>query len=134
MAFLIGAATALAAAAFAAASGFDRSRAFYPTVLFVIASYYVLFAVMGGAPGVLGPELALFGLFAAAAVLAFRWNLWLAVLALAAHGVLDLGHAALIRNPGTPAWWPPFCMAYDLCAAACLSVIILRRERPLQPQ
>ena len=28
--------------------GFDRDRAFYPTVLIVIASYYVLFAVMGG--------------------------------------------------------------------------------------
>jgi hypothetical protein len=26
--------------------GFDRDRAFYPTVLVVIASYYVLFAVM----------------------------------------------------------------------------------------
>ena len=28
--------------------GFDRDRAYYPTVLIVIASYYVLFAVMGG--------------------------------------------------------------------------------------
>jgi hypothetical protein len=28
--------------------GFDRDRAFYPTVLIVIASCYVLFAAMGG--------------------------------------------------------------------------------------
>jgi len=29
-------------------AGFDRDRAFYPTLLVVIASYYVLFTVMGG--------------------------------------------------------------------------------------
>lgn len=28
--------------------GFDRSRAFYPVVMIVIASYYALFALMGG--------------------------------------------------------------------------------------
>jgi hypothetical protein len=28
--------------------GFDRDRALYPTVLIVIASYYVLFAAMSG--------------------------------------------------------------------------------------
>ena len=30
------------------ARGFDRDRAFYPTVMIVIASYYVLFAAMSG--------------------------------------------------------------------------------------
>ena len=33
-------------ALFARRVGFDRDRAFYPTVLIVIASYYVLFAAM----------------------------------------------------------------------------------------
>jgi hypothetical protein len=45
--YLIGVILTLAVAAFAAAIGFDRERAFYPTVLIVIASYYALFAVMG---------------------------------------------------------------------------------------
>ena len=35
-------------AVFARLVGLDRDRAFYPTVLIVIASTYVLFAVMGG--------------------------------------------------------------------------------------
>jgi hypothetical protein len=44
MEYLIGVILSLAVAGFAAVIGFDRERAFYPTVLIVIASYYVLFA------------------------------------------------------------------------------------------
>jgi hypothetical protein len=35
-------------AVFARSTGFDRDRAFYPTVMIVIAAYYVLFAAMNG--------------------------------------------------------------------------------------
>jgi ABC-type Fe3+ transport system permease subunit len=35
-------------AVFARYAGFDRDRAFYPTVMIVIALYYVLFAAMSG--------------------------------------------------------------------------------------
>ena len=48
MEYLIGVILTLAVAAFAAVIGFDRERAFYATVLIVIASYYALLAVMGG--------------------------------------------------------------------------------------
>jgi hypothetical protein len=41
---LIGLTLSLAAAGFAAVIGFGRDRTFYPTVLIVIATYYVLFA------------------------------------------------------------------------------------------
>jgi hypothetical protein len=47
MEYLIGVILSLAVADFAAIVGFDRERSFYPTVLIVIASYYVLFALMG---------------------------------------------------------------------------------------
>ena len=47
MEYLIGVILTLAVAGFAAVVGFDRERAFYSTVLIVIASYYVLFAVTG---------------------------------------------------------------------------------------
>ena len=47
MEYLIGLILALAVAGLAAITGLDRERAFYPTVLIVIASYYVLFAAMG---------------------------------------------------------------------------------------
>ena len=48
MAYLIGGILALAVGGLATVVGLDRDRAFYPTVLIVIASYYPLFAVMGG--------------------------------------------------------------------------------------
>lgn len=47
MAYLIGLVLALAVAGFGRGTGFDRDRAFYPTVTVVIALYYVLFAVLG---------------------------------------------------------------------------------------
>ncbi len=48
MEYPVGAGLALAIAALASCAGFDRGRAFYPTLMVVIASYYGLFAVMGG--------------------------------------------------------------------------------------
>jgi len=47
--YLIGALLALSVGALATVVGLDRDRAFYPTVMVVIASYYVLFAVTDGA-------------------------------------------------------------------------------------
>ena len=51
-------------------------RAFYPTVLIVIASYYVLFAVMGASRRTLIIEIVIAGGFFLAAVLGFRRNVW----------------------------------------------------------
>jgi hypothetical protein len=48
MPHLIGIVLSVAVALFARCVGFDRDRAFYPTVMMVIASYYVLFAAMTG--------------------------------------------------------------------------------------
>jgi len=56
-------------------------------------------------------------------------NLWIVVAGLAAHGLFDLLHPQLIDNPGVPSFWPMFCMAYDVVAAACLA-FLLRRDRP----
>ena len=49
MAYLVGALLAFAVGGLGTVVGLDRDRAFYPTVMVVIASYYVLFAVTGGA-------------------------------------------------------------------------------------
>jgi len=48
MSYLIGIVLALAMCFSALLIGLSKDRAFYPTMLIVIASYYVLFAVMGG--------------------------------------------------------------------------------------
>lgn len=123
---LVGIGLALAASLFAHLAGFDRDRAFYPVVLIVIASYYALFAVMGGSSWALGLEGVAIAVFAVAALLGFRTSLWLVVVALAGHGLFDLGHAGLIANPGVPAWWPMFCLGYDVMAALCLAWLLMR--------
>ena len=57
IAALVGVVLALAVGLFARVVGLDRDRAFYPTVLAVIASLYNLFAVMGGSTRALLSEL-----------------------------------------------------------------------------
>ena len=126
MALLIGVLLALSVGLLTSRVGMDRDRALYPAVTMVVAAYYVLFAVMGASTQVLVEELLVSALFVAAAVAGFRRSLWLVVIALAGHGVFDLAHAALISNPGVPDWWPDFCLAYDVTAAAYLAVLLQR--------
>lgn len=121
MALLVGAVLALTIGLFTSGAGLDRDRALYPVVMIVIAAYYVLFAVMGGSHHALVLETLAGLIFVTAAVVGFRGSLWVVVLALAAHGVFDLTHAALISNPGVPPWWPTFCLTYDVTAAAYLA-------------
>ena len=121
MAYVIGILLALAVSAYATALRLDRDGAFYPTVLIVVACYYVLFAAMGGSGRVVVVESLIAGVFVAAASLGFRRSLWLVAAALAAHGVQDLFHGRLVANPGVPVWWPAFCSAYDLVAAGYLA-------------
>jgi len=121
MAYVIGIVLALAVSAYATALRLDRDRAFYPTVLMVIALYYVLFAAMGGSGRAIVLESLIAGAFVVAASLGFRRSLWLVAAGLAAHGVQDFFHGQLVVNPGVPAWWPAFCGAYDLAAAGYLA-------------
>ena len=124
MAVLVGALLATAVGLFATAIGLDRDRAFYPTVTIVVASLYALFAVMGASTNALMLESVAGAVFIAAAALGFRSSLWVVALALAAHGVFDLAHSRVISNPGVPAWWPAFCLTYDLTAAAYLALLL----------
>lgn len=129
MAYLVGALLAFAVGGLGTVVGLDRDRAFYPTVMVVIASYYVLFAVLGGSTQALLAETAVAMVFLAAALVGFKYSLWLVVGALAAHGILDALHGQFIANPGVPAWWPAFCLAYDEVAAGYLATLLLRRAR-----
>ncbi len=127
MAYLVGALLALAVSGMATLIRLDRDRAFYPTVMAVIASYYALFAVMGGSDHTLGVETAVITVFLAASLVGFKYSLWLVVAALAAHGIFDAFHDQLIANPGVPVWWPQFCLTYDVVAAGYLAYLLLRR-------
>jgi hypothetical protein len=100
MEFMIGVFLALAVSVFATVIGFDRDRAFYPTVTIVIASYYGLFAIMGGSHAALAAESVFIAGFVLVAVLGFKFNLWLLVAALVAHGGVRL----FPRPPGGDSW------------------------------
>lgn len=130
---LIGLLLALATGGLATATGLGRGRSFYPVVLIVVATYYCLFAVMGGSIGALWIETVIALLFAAAAIIGFRTNMWLVVAALAGHGAMDLVHRHIVANPGVPAWWPGFCASYDITAAAWLAACILLAGRAGAP-
>jgi hypothetical protein len=128
MEYLIGLGLAVAVCVFARVSGFDRERVFYPTVVLVVAHYYVLFAVMGSSTPVIALESVVAAAFLGLATIGFKKNLWLTVAALAGHGVFDFFHHLLIRNPGVPVWWPGFCLSFDVLAAGFLAVLLMRRS------
>ncbi len=129
MPFLIGGVLALAVVALARQVGFDRDRAFYPTLVIVVASYYVLFAVLSGSPHTILAEAVVMAAFAGVAIVGFRSRPWIAIAALAGHGLFDAVHGHVLHNAGMPVWWPAFCGSFDLVAgAAC--VPSLRRRQP----
>lgn len=121
MPIFIGIALALAVGVFARWGGMDRDRAFYPTVMMVIAGLYVLFATIADSPlTVLVTEGLIGAAFMALAFAGFKRSLWLVVVALAGHGLFDYVHPHAVHNPGVPLWWPDFCGAYDIAAAVFL--------------
>ena len=122
MEYLIGLLLSVAVAGFAMAVGFDRERAFYPTVLIVVASYYVLFAAAGASTRTLMIEIAVASGFLLLAVAGYKKNFWIVPVALVAHGVFDFVHHFLIFNPGVPRWWPGFCMAFDVVLGIWLTM------------
>jgi hypothetical protein len=140
MEYMVGVILGLVVGGFATTSGFDRDRAFYPTALIVIASYYSLFAVMGASQySTFGIEIAVGLVFAAIALLSFKTSMWLAVAGIAGHTVFDFFvHNELVTNPGMPVWWPGFCGTIDIVIAGWLASRLLmapkaeRREMPLQ--
>jgi hypothetical protein len=128
MPYLIGIGFALAVALFARVTGFERDRSFYPTVLVVIALLYGLFGAIGGSTPALVAECGPMAVFVLLAWLGHRNSAWLVVAGLAGHGVFDFFHPHLITNPGVPPWWPQFCLAYDVTAAAYLGWLIQSRK------
>jgi hypothetical protein len=93
-------------------------------VLVVIASYYVLFAVVGGSSHALIGELVIAVVFSTVAILGALFFPTVVGIGILAHGLFDLAHDSIIENPGVPAWWPAFCASIDVLLG--LWVIILR--------
>ncbi len=128
MEYLIGLGVAVVVCVSAKVVGFDRDRVFYPAVTVVVAHYYILFAVMASSTRALLWESLIASVFVALAVAGFKKNLWLVVAALAGHGVFDFVHHLFVQNPGVPAWWPGFCLSFDVLAGGFLALLLKRRS------
>lgn len=111
---LVGVLTAVAIAVLAKSTRFDQDRSFYPTVLIVIASYYVLFAVMGGSPHALVWELVVAVAFSTMAIIGGLYLPLLVGVGIVAHGLFDLVYFTMMENAGVPDWWPGFCGSLDV--------------------
>ena len=110
--------------------GLERDRALYPTALVVIASYYCLFAVLGGSNSALAQEMLAAVVFIVIAAVGFRTNLWLVAAGIAGHGIFDALHGYVIHNPGLPVWWPAFCGTIDIVIAAYLVIRLFQQKIP----
>jgi hypothetical protein len=128
MAYLIGLVLAFGVSGFGRWTGLDRERAFYATMAIVVASYYVLFAVLGASTHALVVESIAMIAFVLVAVLGFKFNSWLVVAALGAHGLFDAVHDLVVTNPGVPEWWPAFCGTFDLVVAGFLAYSALPKR------
>jgi hypothetical protein len=133
VAYVIGFVLAFAVCGLARATGLDRDRAFYTAVAMTIASYYVLFAALGGSTATLVVESIVTAVFVLVAVIGFKLNLWLVVASLGGHGVFDALHDLVYTNPGVPDWWPAFCGTFDITAAAILAWLLLRSKIAVRP-
>ena len=127
MEYIIGLVLALVVTIGGTVLGFDRERVFYTAMALVIASYYILFAAVGATTHFVLVELAIAAAFMLLAIIGYKTSLWLVVVALGGHGILDVFHPQLIGDPGVPASWPGFCMAFDIVAAAYLAALLLKR-------
>lgn len=132
MSVIIGTVLALLTCLVGRFGGLDRDRAFYPTALIAIATYDVLFAVVGGSASALLIECALATVFAAAALIGFKRSEWIVAAAYAAHGIADLVHDSFSPDAGIPAYWPGFCSAFDIAVAAFLAIHLVNKSQATQ--
>ena len=58
----------------------------------------------------------------------FKRSPWLVVVALVAHGVMDVFHDALVHNAGVPSEWLGFCMTFDVTAAVLIAYVLVFRS------
>lgn len=114
MEYAVGIILGIAVGIFSTVVGLDRDRALYPAILVVIASYYGLYAVLGGSNTAIVLETLVGLLFVAVAAVGFRVDLWIVAAGTVGHGIFDVFHHLIIENPGLPTWWPMFCMSIDI--------------------
>lgn len=127
----VGAGLAIVLAVGARITRADQDRSFFPTILIVIATYYVLFAFMSSEAIV--EEIVVASVFTIAAIAGgIVWPV-LVGMAIFLHGVFDFLRPAVISNSGVPAWWPAFCGSVDILLGAWVIGLSLKRTTEIAP-
>ena len=112
--FIIGVGLALVLAVFGRLTGYEKDRSFFSTLLIVIASYYLLFAVLDGSVSTILIEITVAAFFYLLAVWGgFRFPLIVGA-GIALHGLFDFMYGYFYVNNGVPVWWPAFCAGIDI--------------------
>lgn len=100
-------------------------------LLAMIGAIYVGFAVSDGRPATIAIECLGALAFASAALCGLLFSPWFIVGATAGHAGWDFLHHHPRRHLGklaqTPRWYIPYCLVYDLCAAAGLAALWFSR-------
>ena len=107
-----------------------HSQQFAALLLAVMGAIYAGFALQKGNLSQIATEVAAATGFFVGALAALWVNPWVVTFAYIAHGIWDYAHHEGSKlAPGSwkfvviPAWYPPWCAAYDWLAAATLAVI-----------
>jgi hypothetical protein len=127
MAYAIGIVLGVIIALAGRISGFDKDRSFYPTILIVIALYYLVFSVIDGRFSIILSESVVIVPFITAALVGAKKSHRLVAAGLVLHGIYDFFHNVFFINAGVPSWWPPFCFAVDIVLA--LAVLVSSRQK-----
>ena len=96
----------------------------YAMSIAVIAAIYIGFAVADGRARIIAVETSVAALFVVIAAAAVTGSAWLLVIGLAGHGMKDWWQHRTHYVSNTR-WWPPFCAAVDVVAAAIIAIEIL---------
>jgi hypothetical protein len=96
----------------------------YALGITLIAAVYIGFAVADGRPKVIAVETVVASLFVLVAAVGVTTSGWVLVAALVGHGLKDAWQhrTGFVANTR---WWPPFCAAVDVVAAAFIAVAMV---------
>ena len=95
----------------------------YAMEIVLIAAIYIGFSVADGRSKVIAVETGVATVFFVVAAAAVTGSAWLLVAGLLGHGLKDFWQHRTGFVAGTR-WWPPFCAAVDVVAAALIAVLI----------
>jgi hypothetical protein len=114
IAFITGVGLAVVLAIFGKLTGYEKDRSFFPTLLIVIASYYMLFAILDGSVSTILIEIAVASIFIVIAIWGSYQFPLIVGAGIALHGIFDFMYGHFYLNNGVPVWWPAFCAGIDI--------------------